>query len=80
MKGYLQMSRKNKASFISVATGALALGWVARSYRSKVKQKSDYESILQKLRNAEQKLYNDGLTRANEIDLIKKEVQEKVSK
>lgn len=74
------MTRKSKFSFISVATGALALGWMGKDYNSKVKQKSDHEPILQKLKDAEQKLYDDGLMRANEIDLIKKEVQEKVSK
>lgn len=76
MKGQLQMDKKNKRLYLPVIAGALGLGWGVKAYINKIKL-GDHESLLQKIKNAEQKLYQDGLQRANELDLIKKEVKTK---
>lgn len=78
MKGYLPMNKENKRRFAPITTsalGAVSLGIIVKNY---VKQKSERVSILQKLKDAEQKLYNDGWSRAKEIESIKKEVHNKI--
>lgn len=70
------MDKKNKLAPITTGLlGAVSLGIIVRNY---MQQKSERESVLQKLKNAERKLYNDGWSRAQEIDGIKKEVHKKV--
>lgn len=77
MKGKPLMDMKRKVGYLPVIAGSLGIGWVVKKYRNKIKQE-DYESPLEKIKNAEQKLYRDGLKRANELDLIKQEVQTKI--
>lgn len=78
VKGKPLMDMKRKLGYLPVIAGSLAVGWVVKNYRDKIKQE-DYESPLEKIRNAEQKLYRDGLKRANELELIKQEVQTKMN-
>ena len=70
--------KRSKIGYLPIVGGALAFGWFVKNFQSKA-QGND-ESLFQKIKNAEQKLYQDGLKRANELDLIKNEIQIKVMK
>lgn len=71
------MNKKNKRSFAPITTSVLGIASLGIIVKNYVQQKSERESVLQKLKNAERKLYNDGWSRAKEIEAIKKEVHKK---
>jgi hypothetical protein len=71
------MNKKSNLGYLPVIAGALGLGWIVKKYTTKIK-KRDGITVFQKIKNAEQKLYQDGLNRANQLDSIKTEIQTKV--
>lgn len=73
------MNSKNSFTMIAGALGGVTLGWFFRSRSQKRKQLDGYESFLDKAKKLESRIYADGKKRADEIDAIKQEVNNKVS-
>lgn len=73
------MNSKSSYTMIAGALGGVTLGWFFRSFNHKRKQLEGYESFLDKAKNLEKKIYEDGKKRADQIDGIKQEVNKKVS-
>lgn len=66
-------------TLIAGAIGGISLGWMLKTYISRKQSLEEYESVWQRLKNFEQKVYEDGMKRAYQIEHIKNEVQQKLN-
>jgi hypothetical protein len=74
----METNKKGNTSLIAGALGGITIGWIMKSYLSKQQQLEEYRSIIQRLKDFESKLYEDGKIRANVLEDIKQEVHRKV--
>lgn len=58
--------------------GGISLGWLVRVAQSKRKQMPAQPTITDRVKRFERKLYKDGLKRANEIQEIKRDVENRI--
>ncbi|MGJ9460339.1 hypothetical protein [Oceanobacillus sp. CF4.6] len=70
-------TNKENASLIAGAIGGLTIGWVVKTYLSNQQQLEEHRSVIQRLKDFENHLYEDGKKRANVIEGIKQEVNRK---
>ncbi|PAV27858.1 hypothetical protein CIL05_19445 [Virgibacillus profundi] len=76
------MDNKNKRSSIPLIAGAISgvtLGWVIRRSNHKRQKLEENNTLIEKIKGYERKVFEDGQKRASQIDGIKKEVQKKVT-
>ncbi|WP_010652002.1 hypothetical protein [Oceanobacillus massiliensis] len=66
--------KKNTALMLSIA-GGITLGWSLKTYLSKQQQLEEHQTIIQRLKGFEKRLYEDGRERAAAIEGIKQEVE-----
>ncbi|WP_087975104.1 hypothetical protein [Oceanobacillus rekensis] len=74
----MESNKKGNASLIAGALGGISVGWIMKSYLSKQQQLEEHRSIIQRVKDFESKLYEDGKKRANVMEDIKQEVHRKV--
>ncbi|WP_152657770.1 hypothetical protein [Oceanobacillus sp. CFH 90083] len=63
---------------ISSIAGAV-LGWAASSYVEKKRNLEENTSLLTRLRDFEQRLYQDGFQKSTELQEIRQEVENKIA-
>jgi len=66
--------KKGNASLIAGVVGGMALGWFFKNYLSTQQQLEEHRSLVQKVKDFEQKVYEDGKKRSDTIESIKQEV------
>ena len=74
--------REGKRNFamLASAVAGVSLGWLAVDYLSKRQEQGEDKSVFERVKNFEEKLYADGAMRANDIERIKQEVNDKIVK
>ncbi|MFC2949235.1 hypothetical protein [Virgibacillus sediminis] len=65
----------NKLSLAAIACAGAAIGWGFNRNLSRRKKLEEHRTLLEKVRHFDQKLYEDGWRRANQIQAIKQDVQ-----
>lgn len=74
----METNKRGNTFLIAGALGGVTIGWVMKSYLSKQQQLEEHRSIIQRLKDFENKLFEDGKKRANVVKDIKEEVNHKV--
>lgn len=75
------MSRKNLRSQAMIATSAAvgaSLGWLVSSYLLKKRSLYEYRSPLERVKDFEKQLYEDGYQKANDLQGIRQEVENQI--
>ncbi|WP_067730357.1 hypothetical protein [Oceanobacillus damuensis] len=70
--------KKGNASLIASAVGGVTLGWLLKNYVSKQQKLEEHQSVLQRIKQFEKRLYEDGQKRAYDIENIKREVKSRI--
>ncbi|WP_249872595.1 hypothetical protein [Oceanobacillus saliphilus] len=69
---------KRNVPMIVSAVGGITLGWFIKNYLSKQRQLEEHQSIVERLKEFERQLYEDGQKRAKAIESIQEEVTNKI--
>jgi hypothetical protein len=68
-------------SVLSIAAGiigGIAVGWITRTAQTKRYELPEQPSLLDRIKRFERQLYRDGMQRANKINGIKREVENRL--
>ncbi|MFS0749494.1 hypothetical protein [Oceanobacillus sp. 1P07AA] len=68
---------KQTAIAISAALGA-SLGWMVSSYISNKRSLAENQPLLERLKDFEKQLYTDGFEKANDLQGIRQEVENRI--
>ncbi|MFD1337225.1 hypothetical protein ACFQ4N_16910 [Oceanobacillus iheyensis] len=69
--------RKQAAIATSAALGA-SLGWAVSSYISNKRSLEENQTFIERLKDFEQQLYTDGFEKANDLQGIRQEVENRI--
>lgn len=71
--------KKGNTSLIVGAIGGIACGWFVKNYLSTQQQLEEHRSLLQKVKDLQHKVYEDGKKRYDTLDSIKQDVNNHLS-
>jgi len=75
------MSRKNLRAQAMIATSAAigaSLGWMASSYLVKRRSLVEYQTPIERIKDFEKQLYEDGYQKANDLQGIRQAVENRI--